>query len=69
MIAAFPEHLRHAHQDIPRVPTPVGQRCQACEAPIASYDRGFVLPCEEDGLLARRPWHRACFLRNLGIGP
>lgn len=41
-------------------PTPVGEPCFHCAAPIGEDDQGFLIP--HIGEIDPRPWHKACFL-------
>ena len=52
---------------IQQIPTPVGESCLACDAPIAADDCGVsMIHMGVDGD-AYKPWHLACFRRSLGI--
>lgn len=49
------------------IPTPVGEPCLACGAPIEADDCGVSMVHMDDRVDAYRPWHLACFRRALGI--
>ena len=49
------------------IPTPVGERCLACDAAIMADDCGVSMIYMSEAGDAYRPWHLACFRRALGI--
>jgi hypothetical protein len=53
------------NRDVPHAPTPVGQPCLFCPVPIATGDRGYLIP-SVDG--AYRPAHRDCLMVSVA-GP
>lgn len=52
-----------------RVATPVGESCPSCARVIVTGDDGFVVPfyAGREGPPTELYYHRACFLRTLGI--
>lgn len=58
---------RPAAPEIEEVPTPIGERCLACDAAIQDGDCGVSMVHMDVSATAYRPWHLACFRRALGI--
>ena len=52
---------------IAEIPTPVGEGCIACDAPIQADDCGVSMIYMGPDGDAYRPWHLACFRKALGI--
>jgi hypothetical protein len=51
-----------------RVAVPVGEHCVICDVRIHEGDQGFVPPhVTATGDVVGEIWHRACFLRALGL--
>lgn len=48
-----------------QVPTPVGEKCLACNGTIHDMDQGFLIPALADE--TETYWHLNCFLRNIGV--
>lgn len=59
---------RPSSPEIKEIPTPVGERCLACNAAIQDGDCGVSLVHMDASGDAYRPWHLACFRNDLGIG-
>lgn len=53
--------------EIAKIPTPVGERCLACDVAIQADDCGVSMVHMGEGGNAYRPWHLTCFRRSLGI--
>ncbi len=49
-----------------RVDTPVGQECAECGVAIKHDDQGVIL-AHFGATAVRRPWHKRCFSRSLGL--
>jgi hypothetical protein len=49
--------------------TPVGQACPACEVAITAEDNGLMIEHLGVKAVQVRPWHLACFARDIGIAP
>jgi hypothetical protein len=52
---------------IVEIPTPVGERCLACEEAIEAEDCGVSMVHMDSSGDTYRPWHLACFRRSLRI--
>ena len=54
-------------REIEEIPTPVGERCLACGAPVRADDCGVSMVHADATGSAYRPWHLACVRKALGI--
>lgn len=54
-------------KEIEEIPTPIGESCLACSAPIQPDDCGVLMVHMDARGDAYRPWHLACFRHSLGI--
>ena len=52
--------------DAQHTDTPAGQQCMFCPEVIRPDDQGFVMDYDA-GTVERRPAHRVCFIRTIGV--
>lgn len=66
----FPDHWANPNAHLPVVRTPVGSMCASCDRAIHAGDAGlWVVNAGEPSGPGWLPWHRECWLHNLGVNP